>query len=54
MRARAGYGRGYHWAIHNDSGKPEEIEAEIEEFTEVLFHFNTENAEIFSQQISEI
>ncbi|WP_421774252.1 type I restriction endonuclease subunit R [Gracilimonas sp.] len=34
--------------------KPEEIEAEIAEITEVLFHFNTENAEIFSQQISEI
>ncbi|MBO6623149.1 MAG: type I restriction endonuclease subunit R [Balneola sp.] len=34
--------------------KPEEIEAEIAEIKEVLFHFNTENAEIFSQQISEI
>jgi len=34
--------------------KPEEIEAEIADIKEVLFHFNTENAEIFSQQISEI
>lgn len=34
--------------------KPEEIEAEIAEIKDVLFHFNTENAEIFSQQISEI
>ncbi len=34
--------------------KPEEIEAEISEIKEVLFHFDTENAEIFSQQISEI
>lgn len=32
----------------------EEIEAEIQEIKEVLFHYNTENAEIFSQQISEI
>ena len=34
--------------------KPEEIEAEIAEIKEVLFHFNTKNAEVFSQQISEI
>jgi type I restriction enzyme R subunit len=32
----------------------EEIEEEIQEIKEVLFHFDTENAEIFSQQISEI
>jgi type I restriction enzyme, R subunit len=32
----------------------EEIEAEIKEIKEVLFHFNTKNAEIFSQQITEI
>ena len=33
---------------------PEEIEKEITEIKEALFHFNTENAENFSQQISEI
>lgn len=32
----------------------EDIELEIEEIKEVLFHFNTENAELFSQQISQI
>ena len=32
----------------------EEIEAEIEEIKEVLFAFDIENAEVFSQQISEI
>lgn len=32
----------------------EEIEAEIAEIEEVLFHFDTLNAEIFSQQISQI
>nr|WP_315263202.1 DEAD/DEAH box helicase family protein [uncultured Flavobacterium sp.] len=32
----------------------EEIELEISEIKEVLFHFNTLNAEIFSQQISQI
>ena len=32
----------------------EEIEEEIEEIKEVLFHYNTENAELFSQQISQI
>ena len=32
----------------------DEIEDEIEEIKEVLLHFNTENAEIFSQQISQI
>jgi len=32
----------------------EEIEEEIEEIKEELLHFNTENAEIFSQQISQI
>ena len=32
----------------------EEIETEIKEIKEVLFHFNTENAEIFSQQITQI
>jgi type I restriction enzyme R subunit len=32
----------------------EEIEAEISELKELLFHFDTRNAEIFSQQISEI
>ena len=32
----------------------EEIELEIDEIKEVLFHFNTENAELFSQQISQI
>ncbi len=33
---------------------PEEIKEEIEEIKEVLFHYNTENAEKFSQQISQI
>ena len=32
----------------------EDIEQEIDEIREVLFHFNTENAELFSQQISQI
>ncbi len=32
----------------------EEIEEEISEIKEVLFHYNTDNAEIFSQQISKI
>lgn len=32
----------------------DEIDKEIQEISEVLFHFDTENAEIFSQQISEI
>lgn len=32
----------------------EEIDREVAEISEVLFHFDTENAEIFSQQISEI
>lgn len=32
----------------------EEIEAEIQEIKDVLFHFDTRNAEIFSQQISQI
>ena len=32
----------------------EEINSEIEEIKEVLFHFDTKNAEIFSQQISQI
>ncbi len=32
----------------------EEIEAEIREIKEILFHFNIKNAEIFSQQISKI
>jgi type I restriction enzyme R subunit len=32
----------------------EEINAEIKEIKEVLFHFDTMNAEIFSQQISQI
>jgi type I restriction enzyme, R subunit len=32
----------------------EEIEEEIEEIKELLFHFDTNNAEIFSQQISQI
>lgn len=32
----------------------EEIEKEIEEIKKVLLHFDTENAEIFSQQITEI
>lgn len=34
--------------------KPEEIEAEIKKIKEALFHFNTENSELFSQQVSEI
>src|SRR5690606_38800999 len=33
---------------------PEEIESEIQEIKEILFHFDTENAEVFSQQISQI
>jgi type I restriction enzyme R subunit len=32
----------------------EEIEQEIQEIKDVLFHFDTDNAEVFSQQISEI
>lgn len=32
----------------------EEIAAEIEHIKDVLFHFNTENAEVFSQQINAI
>jgi len=32
----------------------EEINAEIQEIKEVLFHYNTQNAEIFSQQITQI
>ena len=32
----------------------EEIEAEIADIKEVLFHYNTSNAEIFQQQISQI
>jgi type I restriction enzyme, R subunit len=32
----------------------EEIEQEIQEIKDVLFHFETQNAEIFSQQISQI
>jgi len=32
----------------------EEIEAEIQEIKDVLFHFDTKNAEIFSQQISQV
>lgn len=33
---------------------PEEIEKEIREIKDILFHFDTENAELFSQQISQI
>lgn len=33
---------------------PEEIEREISEIKEILFRFDTENAEIFSRQISQI
>jgi type I restriction enzyme R subunit len=33
---------------------PEEITAEIQQIKEALFHFNTNNAEIFSQQITQI
>jgi type I restriction enzyme R subunit len=32
----------------------EEVEREIKDIKEVLFHFDTENAELFSQQISQI
>ena len=32
----------------------EEIEEEISEIKEILFHYDTENAELFSQQISQI
>lgn len=32
----------------------EEIENEIEDIKEQLFHFNTENAEVFQQQVSQI
>jgi len=32
----------------------EEIEQEIQEIKDVLFHFDTDNAEVFSQQISQI
>ena len=31
---------------------PEEIETEIEEIKETLFHFDTVNAEIFTQQVA--
>ncbi len=34
--------------------KPEEIEAEIARIEAALFHFNTENLELFSRQVSEI
>jgi type I restriction enzyme R subunit len=34
--------------------KADEIEAEIEALKDALFHFNTENAEIFTQQVNEI
>lgn len=33
---------------------PEEIEKDIQNIKEILFHFDTENAEVFSQQISQI
>ena len=33
---------------------PEEIEEKIEEIKEAVFHFDTKNAEVFSQQISQI
>ncbi|MGL1890608.1 MAG: DEAD/DEAH box helicase family protein [Spirochaetaceae bacterium] len=33
---------------------PEEIETEIQEIKDVLFHYDTQNAEIFSRQITEI
>lgn len=33
---------------------PEEIEEEIEQIKDLLFRFDTENAEVFSQQISQI
>ena len=33
---------------------PEEITAEIQQIKEALFHFNTNNAEVFSQQITQI
>jgi type I restriction enzyme R subunit len=33
---------------------PTEIEQDIQNIKEVLFHFDTENAEVFSQQISQI
>ena len=33
---------------------PEEIAQEIQEIKDVLFHFDTQNAEVFSQQITEI
>lgn len=33
---------------------PAEIEQDIQNIKEVLFHFDTENAEVFSQQISQI
>jgi type I restriction enzyme R subunit len=32
----------------------EEVEEEISEIKEILFHYNTENAELFSQQITQI
>lgn len=34
--------------------KPAEIEEKIQEIKEALFHFDTANAEVFSQQVSEI
>ncbi|MCG6141355.1 type I restriction endonuclease subunit R [Leptospira mtsangambouensis] len=33
---------------------PEEIQKDIQDIKELLFHFDTDNAEIFSQQISQI
>jgi type I restriction enzyme R subunit len=33
---------------------PEEIEKDIQNIKEILFHFDTENAEVFSQQVSQI
>jgi type I restriction enzyme R subunit len=32
----------------------DEIEGDIREIKDILFHYNTENAEVFSQQVSEI
>ena len=42
------------WNIIPTCSNPAEIEAEIEQIKDILFRFDTHNAEIFSQQISQI
>ena len=44
----------YRFEVANVKKSAEEIEAEIKEVKEALFHYDLSNAEIFSQQISKI